>query len=156
MCFLVEYPAFELGQAFPGHLAQAGRCSQLEAPPRAAAAAPGSAGPWESSRAGSWLQGNVQPAGTPQAWAGSGVRGALAWPRVRGHCQVLRCTKGWFSSTGQCRLDSRVPRVLHSRLVLMKERNIASPLLSLNRILTWCFHNSSELFAITHLAIQHL
>lgn len=89
MCFLVEYPAFELGQACPGHLSQAGRCSQLEAPPRAAAAAPGSAGQWECSRAGRWLQGNVQPAGTPQAWAGSGVRGALAWPRARGHCQVL-------------------------------------------------------------------
>lgn len=36
------------------------------------------------------------------------------------------------------------------------KRKTASPLLSLSGILTWYFHNASELIAITNLAIQHL
>lgn len=176
LCFLVEYAAFELGQALPGHLSQAelaaaalpaassavgtaGRCSQLEA------AAPGSAGQWEILQGCELAPGECAPAGTPQSWAGSGVRGALAWPWVRGHCQ------GRTQPGAAPAAHRDAPRVLQHRTLQAvlqstkgiaqqtcahEKRKIASPLLSLNRILTWCFHNSSELYAITNLSIEHL
>lgn len=147
LCFLVEYLAFELGQAFPGHLSHpelaaasripavgtAGRCSQLEAPPwssccssRLCRTMGNPPGLWTVSRGTCWLLKLPSPA----AGSGSGEPWPAA-PGERGHCQgrtragccphaTQRVHQG-FSRTEHCRFysKSKEPRALHSRLVLM-------------------------------------
>lgn len=138
---------------------KAGRCSQLEAPPwssccssrlcRTMGNPPGEcAACWNPTVLGRlWCQGSPglalgEGALPGRTRAGCCPRTLRDAPRALQHRAVqagLQSTKGIAQQT-----------------CAREKRKIASPLLSLNRILTWCFHNSSELFAITNLSIQHL
>lgn len=117
----------------------------------------------KSSRAVNCLQGNVLPAETFQSCSRIWLRGALAcspW----GEGALPGQDKSWVLPSHH---TEEAPRALQDRtlqVLLQKQRTkgtaqqtcahdkrkIASPLLSLNEILTWCFHNTSEL------SIQHL
>lgn len=151
LCFLVEYLAFELGQAFPGHLSH---------PELAAAALPGpssscgqgrkelpaggttleqllqhqalalwelqsSAEQWEILQGWELSPGECADCCCLQSCSRSGMRGALACsPGAGQHWGAAltpqRRLRG-VPRTEHCRLNSKskVPRVLHSRLVLM-------------------------------------
>lgn len=182
LCFLAGYAAFELGQALPGHLSQAelpaaalpaagSAVGTAEGAPSwrhllgAAAAAPGSAGQWEI------LQGCELAPGECAAGWNPTVLGRL-WCQGSPGLALGEGALPGQDTAGCCPRSTRdAPRALQHRTVQAvlqstkgiaqqtcahEKRKIASPLLSLNRILTWCFHNSSELSAITNLSIEHL
>lgn len=153
----------------------AGRRSQLEAAPGAAAAAQGS-GLSESCRA---QQNNGNPArlgivcrGTwadwghpshPAAGAGDpwspGLQTPL--PPVReGQQSVLHSHRGctrdfpWQNSAGFTP-KAKYQGYYTADLCSYNKRKIASPLLGPNGILTWYVRKTSELLAITNVSVQH-
>lgn len=177
--FSLEYLAFELGQAFPGHLSH----PELAAAALPAAssscghswkvlpaggttleqllhAAPGSAEQWEILRGCELSPGECAACSGAQGSPGLALaEGAL--PRagqqpgaaLAPHRAAPRAPQ---DRTWQAQLPKQSAKGIAQQTCAYDKRKIESPLLSLNRILTWCFRNTSELFAITNLSIQHL
>lgn len=121
LCFLVEYLAFELCQAFPGHLCH----------PELAAAAPSTVTTPELSRMGN----------PPGLWIVS--RGmCCCWNSPAGSCPHTTprdAPRALQDRTLQVLFQKQSTKGIAQQTCAHDKRKIASPLLSLNGILTWLF-----------------